>query len=86
MGPFETIDLNAPGGVVDYCRRYSSAINRLGEQQADPREWSDEFIGIIEAERRKILPARQLRERASWRDRRLAALIAHKRAQDSKGR
>ena len=23
MGPFETIDLNAPGGVADYCARYS---------------------------------------------------------------
>src|SRR5258706_8675462 len=22
MGPFETIELNAPGGIADYCRRY----------------------------------------------------------------
>src|SRR5207253_7258482 len=22
MGPFETIELNAPGGIPDYCRRY----------------------------------------------------------------
>lgn len=26
MGPFETIDLNAPGGVIDYCEGY---VNRF---------------------------------------------------------
>ncbi|HKO06734.1 MAG TPA: 3-hydroxyacyl-CoA dehydrogenase, partial [Alphaproteobacteria bacterium] len=40
----------------------------------------------IEAERRRVLPADKLAERAEWRDRRLAALIAHKRAQDKRWR
>jgi hypothetical protein len=28
MGPFETIDLNAPNGVNDYCNRYLPGIER----------------------------------------------------------
>ncbi|HZQ61527.1 MAG TPA: 3-hydroxyacyl-CoA dehydrogenase, partial [Casimicrobiaceae bacterium] len=28
MGPFETIELNAPGGIPDYCRRYVSWFRR----------------------------------------------------------
>ncbi|HEY6336320.1 MAG TPA: 3-hydroxyacyl-CoA dehydrogenase [Alphaproteobacteria bacterium] len=86
MGPFETIDLNAPEGVTDYCRRYGQAICRLGKQQADPRQWTEALVRRIEAERRLALPARQLKARAAWRDRRLAALIAHKRAQDKSDR
>ncbi|HUI17132.1 MAG TPA: 3-hydroxyacyl-CoA dehydrogenase [Alphaproteobacteria bacterium] len=82
MGPFETIDLNAPGGVRDYVRRYAAAIRRLAEQQADPRAWPDDLVDRIEAERRLVLPAAKLAERAAWRDRRLAALLAHKRRED----
>src|SRR5205085_5888573 len=33
MGPFETIELNAPGGAADYCERYSGFYRRLA---ADP--------------------------------------------------
>lgn len=33
MGPFETIDLNAPGGVLDYCERYGELYHEIG---ADP--------------------------------------------------
>ena len=86
MGPFETIDLNAPGGLRDYVRRYAAAIHRLAEQQADPREWNGALVDRIEAERRLVLPAAELAERAEWRDRRLAALLAHKRREDAKGR
>src|SRR4029077_2937412 len=29
MGPFATIELNAPGGIPDYCRRYGESLARL---------------------------------------------------------
>lgn len=29
MGPFETIDLNAPDGVKDYCQRYGENITAI---------------------------------------------------------
>jgi 3-hydroxyacyl-CoA dehydrogenase len=83
MGPFETIDLNAPGGVRDYAARYGRV---LYEQIADIRHqpWDDALISKVEAERRKIMPQEAHAEREAWRDRRLMALIAHKRAMAGK--
>jgi len=78
MGPFETIDLNAPGGIADYCARYGDAFYQMAQTQR-PRRWDDASIQRIEAERRQHLPAAQLGARAAWRDRRLLQLIAHKR-------
>lgn len=78
MGPFETIDLNAPGGVADYAQRYGSLYHTMAQEQAQPREWSPKLIGQIEAERRRVLPAEALAERSVWRDKRLMQLAAHK--------
>ena len=80
MGPFETIDLNAPEGVLDYARRYGHTYRDVAKTQA-PNEWNNETLERIEAERRAALPADQLGERARWRDNRLMGLIAHKRKQ-----
>ena len=82
MGPFETIDLNAPGGVRDYCERYGPMYHDLAKQQADPRSWRG-VVDRIEAERKKNLPREKLGERQTWRDRRLMALIAHKREMEA---
>jgi 3-hydroxyacyl-CoA dehydrogenase len=79
MGPFETIDLNAPGGVRDYCERYGALYYEMARQQADPRRWS-RVVETVEAERSKALPRDRLAERQVWRDRRLMALAAHKHA------
>ena len=38
MGPLETIDLNAPGGLEDYCERYGPLYAEL-QKQMTPREW-----------------------------------------------
>jgi 3-hydroxyacyl-CoA dehydrogenase len=83
MGPFETIDLNAPGGVRDYAARYGQV---LYEQVAgvQPKPWDDALISKIEGERRKIMSQDDHGKREAWRDRRLMALIAHKRAMAAK--
>src|SRR5258705_451698 len=79
MGPFETIDLNAPGGVRDYVERYESIYQRLQPSMRERADWGGPVLKEIEAERRKRLPATQLQARQAWRDRRLMALAAHKR-------
>jgi len=79
MGPFETIDLNAPGGVRDYIERYQSIYSRLFPAMQHRVDWSGPVVDRVEAERRKQLPAAALRDRQAWRDRRLMALAAHKR-------
>ena len=80
MGPFETIDLNAPAGVVDYAQRYGPTYRDVARGQL-PNDWESGLLKRIEAERRKVLPADQLAERARWRDNRLMALVAHQRKQ-----
>ena len=82
MGPFETIDLNAPGGVRDYVERYHDIYERLHVSQERRPDWQGETLDRIEGERRKSLPADKLVERQVWRDRRLMALAAHKRRAD----
>ncbi|MEO9903113.1 MAG: 3-hydroxyacyl-CoA dehydrogenase NAD-binding domain-containing protein, partial [Nisaea sp.] len=82
MGPFETIDLNAPGGVRDYATRYQGMFANMFEQMKTRVDWAGPVLDEIENDRRKRLSADQLEERQKWRDRRLMALAAHKRTQD----
>jgi len=78
MGPFETIDLNAPGGVAVYCERYGDLYYEMGKSQT-PRQWDEQLVRSVENERRALLDVGKLEARAAWRDRRLMQLIAHKR-------
>jgi L-gulonate 3-dehydrogenase len=78
MGPFETIELNAPGGIPDYCRRYGAGLGRLSG--ADPAIYRGENLERILAQWQPLDPDR-VAARMRWRDRRLTALKAHKRSQ-----
>ncbi|MDQ2804367.1 MAG: 3-hydroxyacyl-CoA dehydrogenase [Pseudomonadota bacterium] len=80
MGPFETIDLNAPGGLGDYCARYGGLYAEM-QRQMTPREWDAPLVARLEAARRAELPADLRGARGEWRDRRLMALLAHKAKQ-----
>jgi L-gulonate 3-dehydrogenase len=80
MGPLETIDLNAPGGLADYCERYGPLYAAL-QQQMTPRTWDKALIERLQAARRAELPANMQPVRQEWRDRRLMALLAHKAGQ-----
>lgn len=82
MGPFETIDLNAPAGVRDYAERYQGIYSRIFPSAQWRADWSGPVMDVVESERRKSLPADKLGERQAWRDRRLIALAAHKRWAD----
>src|SRR3984957_3887439 len=79
MGPFETIDLNAPAGVRDYVERYQGIYSNLFTQMQRRVDWAGPVLAEIERERRTTLPAEQLAGRQRWRDRRLMALTVHKR-------
>ncbi|MDB5370977.1 MAG: 3-hydroxyacyl-CoA dehydrogenase, NAD-binding protein [Roseomonas sp.] len=79
MGPFETIDLNAPGGVADYARRLGPLYHSIAASTAEHRVWDETLIGKVEAQRREVLPEAELAARRAWRDRRLMALARHKK-------
>jgi len=78
MGPFETIDLNAPAGVRDYAERYAGIYHRIFPSMCREPEWGGDTLDRIERERRALLPQEDLAQRQLWRDRRLMALAAHK--------
>jgi 3-hydroxyacyl-CoA dehydrogenase len=84
MGPFETIDLNAPDGVADYARRYGPFYRRLAIERGGDAPWDGQVVTEIEAARRRHQAADALGQRSIWRDRRLMALIAHKRDMDKR--
>ena len=77
MGPFETIDLNAPGGIEDYAARLRDLY--AGMVRTPSRgPWSDAVIAKAAGERRVALPAEDLAKRRAWRDAKLARLVAFK--------
>ncbi len=79
MGPFETLDLNAPAGVRDYLGRYERSYPGLWPTTQHRADWNGPILDKIETDRREQLPVAELKSRQEWRDRRLMALIAHKR-------
>lgn len=79
MGPFETIDLNAPGGIADYSERLAPLYFGMGNTRKD-HPWPQEVIARAEAERRVLLDAGSLADRRAWRDRQLMKLAAFRQA------
>ncbi|MEA2878217.1 MAG: L-gulonate 3-dehydrogenase [Hyphomicrobiales bacterium] len=81
MGPFATIELNAPGGIADYCARYTGMYRRVQGQPAKPEVFDAANVEAIVQEWGGTPAADELAARTRWRDQRLAALAAHKKTQ-----
>ncbi|CAF1564915.1 unnamed protein product, partial [Didymodactylos carnosus] len=80
MGPFQTIDLNAPCGVKDYFARYGSTMKRVLADMSYPHDWSQSTVDKIDAHFRQKYPITNdsLQERKLWRDDRLLEITKHK--------
>lgn len=79
MGPFETIEMNAPGGIRDYCERFGPTMYGLSALPVTEDLWSKENIDrIMDSWGRQPTPD-EIADKSRWRDSRLAALVAHKR-------
>ena len=83
IGPFETADLNAPGGIRDFVARYSALYQELYPREG-PVTWDGALMDRVEADRRERLEMSDHRARQMWRDERLIELAAHKRAAERK--
>lgn len=79
MGPFETIDLNAPGGVADYAVRLGPLYQRIAASGSHQQPWDAALIGQVEAQRRDQLTHADLASRRAWRDERLMEFAAARR-------
>ena len=56
MGPFETIDLNAPGGIRDYVQRYQPIYSRLFPSMQRRVDWAGAVLEV--SGRARAAPAR----------------------------
>ena len=79
MGPFETIDLNAPGGIRDYAVRLGPLYHSIARSRDQSRPWSPELLDEVERQRRDLLPVEKLAERRAWRDRVLMGMAASRK-------
>jgi len=77
MGPFQTIDLNAPKGVADYCHRYLGGVYNVLKEQDNSRQFSEETIKKIDDHQRTLYSQDQIPQVTAWRDRRLMGLATH---------
>ena len=68
MGPFETIDLNAPGGIKDYMARYGAIFKEMAKTQTKIPDWSEDAGNKLDLERRKVLSKDDLEKRAKKRN------------------
>jgi uncharacterized protein (DUF849 family)/3-hydroxyacyl-CoA dehydrogenase len=84
LGPFETIELNAPGGIPDYCARYTGFYKELASTAAGPEVYQSPNVDrVIAAWPHQPTPER-IAALTQRRNERLAALAAHKTRQTSK--
>ncbi|MBO6638068.1 MAG: 3-hydroxyacyl-CoA dehydrogenase [Roseitalea sp.] len=82
MGPFETVDLNTRGGLAAHAEKIGPAYRRMGLERGQDDPWTDALVDKATAQRRSLLPLEGWDERRAWRDRRLMALIRHRRNQE----
>jgi L-gulonate 3-dehydrogenase len=78
LGPFETIELNAPGGIPDYCARYIGFYRELASNAAGPEVYENPNIDRVIAAWPHQPTAERIDALTQRRNERLAALAAHK--------
>ena len=82
MGPFETIELNAPAGAEDYFSRYGPVFAKMAKTPAGADVFDKGWTQKIVKNWNGRLPESDIAGRSSWRNERLAALTYHKSEQD----
>lgn len=75
LGPFETMELNAPKGFMDYASKFGGVYRSILDTMRVDRPWSARAIGAVETWRRAELPAEaDIVRRRLWRDHNLMKL------------
>jgi 3-hydroxyacyl-CoA dehydrogenase len=78
IGPFATIELNAPGGVADYCARYAGFYRTLAANPPAASVWDAANVQNVTRQLEPPGTADERDARMRWRDARLLALRQHK--------
>ena len=75
-GPFETAELNVPGGIRAHAARMGPAYARMGRERGEHVDWHEALLAEVETQRRAALSVEALPARAAWRARAVARLVA----------
>lgn len=79
-GPFETADLNTPGGIEAHASRLGPAYARIGQENGERGlPWSEALVAAVAKQRRAAVPDAILPARVKWRRDALARLLAARR-------
>jgi 3-hydroxyacyl-CoA dehydrogenase len=78
LGPFATIELNAPGGVADYCVRYAGFYRALAANPPSAGVWDADRVQNVTRQLEPPPTPGERDARMRWRDLRLLALRRHK--------
>jgi L-gulonate 3-dehydrogenase len=79
IGPFATIELNAPGGVADYCARYGPFYRALAANAPAATVWDTANVQHVASQLDPPATPAERDVRMRWRDMRLLSLRRHKR-------
>ncbi|MBF9025909.1 3-hydroxyacyl-CoA dehydrogenase [Rhodobacterales bacterium HKCCD6035] len=85
MGPFETIHLNAPGGVSDYVTRFAGMYQTMFEGDTKISDWSAALDQGLTSYLDDLHPQDSLPEAHRERDLRLMDLLRARRAGGRRG-
>lgn len=75
LGPFEGVDLNAPGGIADYLGRFGFMFDQLAAEYGLPSPIvTEEMVGTLDSAIRSETPLSDLARKTAWRDEAITAL------------
>ncbi len=75
-GPFETAQLNTPGGIPAHAARMGPAYARMGAERGEVVDWSAALVEQVAEARQAALPDAARAARVAWRARAVARLVA----------
>jgi 3-hydroxyacyl-CoA dehydrogenase len=81
IGPFATMDLNAPLGFADYARKFRASYQQLGRTLGVGEPWHDEAAERVAEWRRCELPVEAIADAQARRDLQLLHLAGWLQAQ-----
>lgn len=74
-GPFETAELNTPGGIAAHAARMGPAYKRMGEQRGETVNWPASLVSRVAAARDTARGDQSVAQRAAWRSTAVAKLV-----------
>jgi 3-hydroxyacyl-CoA dehydrogenase len=80
IGPFAAMDLNAPGGIEDYLRRYGHLWDAVARSRGAEPAITADVIAKISAAMRRRYRLEEAAERIARRDRGVAEMRRHRAA------